>query len=773
MSKKAPILLLTFVAAVFIFIVYGDLLFSANSHLFSQGRDGMKNYYTYSYHIVNDSSYSNFMGMNFPYGDSIFFTDGHPLLATVLKFVGGDSAFVERYNIGILNIMLISSIFVMFFVCYKLLKEFGIRSWFSVLFSIGMTLLSPQISRLVGGHLALSYSFALPLTWLLTIKFIKEKTRKDLLVYLLLSSLFWLFTHAYLGVICILFGLLIVIGDYVFSDKGRGNKVKTLSILSTLIVPILIFLFVSKATDCHTNRTDNPSGFFNYNAELDDVLVPHHPPLRPILDDLTDNKIRLKQEAWSYIGISTTLLLFVLITLRILQVFRTKSSQFLQSVTANYFLNISILASLVLLLFAFAFPFRIFPELLDYIPFIKQFRATGRFTWPFHFTVLVLSALLFQGIYDRAISKQGKYLALTLLLLVGLMNIYEGLPYHLEAAKLISNQKNIFLKENLPKEYNKALSKIDADKYQAIITLPYYFQGAESYSRPAHDIPLEASMILGFHTKLPVVNTNLGRTSIWENKNLVQLISPNFYNKVVEKDFTDTRPLLVIKSNEPLTESESYLFSRSKVIYQGKSFSLYSLEKDELFNNNSQMYFDQYKSESLSVYDGFQVTDSISFIFYNSFEDSISTKPFRGQGGVESNKKGINVFASFSPHTFLQGKNYDVSLWMNNQEQDALNLWFRLIIQRYDSKESIWKDVVTYFPEKAETIHENWSLVEMTFKGGNPNDSLRLVTIGKENSKAKLYADDLLIKGVANNVYKYDSLSKVLFYNNHEIKLID
>ena len=94
------------------------------------------------------------------------------------------------------------------------------------------------------------------------------------------------------------------------------------------------------ATDCHTNRTDNPSGFFNYNAELDDVLVPHHPPLRPILDDLTDNKIRLQQEAWSYIGISTTLLLFVLITLRILQVFRTKSSQFLQSVTANYFLNI-------------------------------------------------------------------------------------------------------------------------------------------------------------------------------------------------------------------------------------------------------------------------------------------------------------------------------------------------------------------------------------------------------------------------------------------------
>ena len=341
------------------------------------------------------------------------------------------------------------------------------------------------------------------------------------------------------------------------------------------------------------------------------------------------------------------------------------------------------------------------------------------------------------------------------------MNIYEGLPYHLEAAKVISNQKNIFLEENLPEEFKDALLTVDKNKYQAIITLPYYFQGAESYSRPAHDVPLEASMILGFHTKLPVVNTNLGRTSIWENKNLVQLISPNFYKKVVEKDFTNTKPLLVIKSNERLTESESYLFSRCKVIYQGKSFSLYSIEKNELFINNSQIYFDQYRSESLSSNRGFQVSDSNSYLYYNSFEYSISTKPFRGQGGIESFKKGIKVFTSFAPHTFTEGKKYDISLWMNNHEQDALNLWFRLIVQRYDLRDENWKDVVAYFPEKAETIYGDWSLVEMTFTGGNENDSLRLVTIGKENSKARLYADDLLIKESDNNVYKYDSIKNI------------
>jgi hypothetical protein len=289
--KKFPILLLTFTASFFILFIYGDLLFSANDHLFSQGRDGLKNYYTYSYHVVNDISYSNFMGMNFPYGDSIFFTDGHPLLATILKFMGGNSEFITYYNVGILNVMLITSIFIMFFVCYHLLKEFGINSWLSVLFSFGMTLLSPQISRLAGGHLALSYSFALPLTWLLTVKFIKNTSRKDVLIYLFLINIFWLFTHAYLGVICVLFCLLIGGIAFVFNPKKKEQWISSLKLLLTLIVPVFLFLFISKSTDSHSNRTDNPSGFFNYNAELDDVLIPHDKPLRPILDKLSNNKI--------------------------------------------------------------------------------------------------------------------------------------------------------------------------------------------------------------------------------------------------------------------------------------------------------------------------------------------------------------------------------------------------------------------------------------------------------------------------------------------------
>ncbi|MBK6881985.1 MAG: hypothetical protein IPH05_03360 [Flavobacteriales bacterium] len=61
-----------------------------------------------------------------------------------------------------------------------------------------------------------------------------------------------------------------------------------------------------------------------------------------------------------------------------------------------------------LLLFAFCIPFKDFPELLDHLPILEQFRATGRFTWPFYFVITVTALFLLDKWTRNAWWKEGR-----------------------------------------------------------------------------------------------------------------------------------------------------------------------------------------------------------------------------------------------------------------------------------------------------------------------------------------------------------------------------
>ena len=88
-------------------------------------------------------------------------------------------------------------------------------------------------------------------------------------------------------------------------------------------------------------------------------------------------------------------------------------------------LNISLISGFIVLLFAMAFPFKQIPNLVDYIPIIKQFRATGRFTWPFYFVAIVFAATVMQEIYLKSNDRRKKIFALLLCIIVGIFNIVE------------------------------------------------------------------------------------------------------------------------------------------------------------------------------------------------------------------------------------------------------------------------------------------------------------------------------------------------------------
>ncbi len=739
-----------------------------NSYMFANSGDGLKNYFTYSYHIKHDTSLVNFEGMNYPYGEHFLYTDCHPALATLFRSLSGIFPFFSNYSVGLLNFLMIVSIFLTFIVIYLLLTELSVTRWLSLLFSIGITMLAPQIFRL-GGHLALSYSVAIPLSWLLIIKCLKNKTNYSLKILLFINNTFWLFIHAYLGVI-VLFFLIAMLVFQIISDPGRRkNTMHYLGLASTTILPIVLFYLFLALTDTHTGRTNNPSGFFLYVAEADDVFVPSHPPLRPLLDLLTGNGIRQQWEAWGYVGIVTTLMVLIFIFMGIFRMVKRKRTT-IDRFFGSPIMNISLIAAFVVLLFAMAIPFRQFPVLAEIIPFVKQFRALGRFTWPFYFVATVFTVTVINKIYSDSLSSKGRYLALLLAIVAGLANIVEGLPYHHEMAWTITQSPNLFQRKNLDKSLNSAIDAIKADDYQAIISLPFFYQGSESYSRPRNDETARASIIFSYNTNIPLVCTNLTRVSVQESKNIVQLVSPDFYEKEIQKHLPDNRPFLVLRSSDGITGYEEAILKKCKPLYLSNEISLYSLQKSELFRSSAREVIAGFRESENRMFqkDGFYLTKDSSFLYYNDFENGKSEKPFRGKGGLQTVKKDKNVLAEFGPGTFAAGKKYNVNTWMFNGMPDALNMWFRFIVEEYDETTDTWTST-TQFPEHSEVIFGDWSLVELDFEVKNPQSRIYIVTIGSKDAKGPLFIDDLLIREEGTDVYRMSVDNSSLFYNNHQV----
>ncbi len=257
----------------------------------------------------------------------------------------------------------------------------------------------------------------------------------------------------------------------------------------------------------------------------------------------------------------------VLMIMAIKEIFARNKGALFYKFFESRLLNISLIASFIVLLFAMGFPFRQFPGLLDFVPFVEQFRATGRFAWPFYFAATVFAATVMQEIYLNSIQKGKKIVALTLCMIVGIFNISEGIAYHIETSAAIVKSKNLFREEFLPGSYQAALNSINPADYQAILALPFYYQGSESYARPRNEETVRASIVMSYHTGLPLICANLTRTSVEESKNIVQIVSPGFYKKAIKDDFPGDKPFVVIRTKEAITKYEEDILLKCRPVY--------------------------------------------------------------------------------------------------------------------------------------------------------------------------------------------------------------
>jgi len=764
-------LLLCVLCIAFLGSFYGKVILNPNSYMFNASGDGIKNYYVYAYYVQNNQSYTSFEGHNYPFGESVLYTDGHPLIAFSIKVMSGIFPGAADYSIGILNFWMLFSFFLCATFLFLIFRELNIYPLLSAFAAFAIMVLSPQVFRLTG-HYALSYGFVIPLTIYLVLK--HQTTKRSILcIAALFIHLFCcFFTHPYLGIISTAIVLIFLFIKWILNFRNHPfYSRKNLGLLIVSIVPLVLFYVIARILDTHSGRTTNPYGFFDYYADIDTLFLPNHPPLKFLLKLLPP--FTQTWEGWSYIGV-TGILTCVVITFMFVRFLLKKKKG--QLFFRDNSLLILFIASLVLVLFSMGVPFRFLPKsALDHFSFLKQFRSIGRFAWVFFFMINILAIYLLDQFIRNNVGSGKKWMKFFIILIPALI-FYEGYFYHKEVSREISKSPNLYSFKNVPDELGNVINVAKTSSSQAIIPLPYYNTGSENFMKEGSDKIYTASMILSYYTGIPLMGNLIPRSSVCESKMLIQVFSDDFYKKEILTRIKSDLPFLVLYSKEDLNRNENLLKQKGTVLYEGPEYILYSVSKELLFRNSSQNEIDKFKNikGELLEKNGFLTNDTTSWFFYDGFENMPSGNTFRGKGGISTKKNNPTVLADIYCNKFTRDEKYFASFWIYNEGkncgQDILtNLDFKI----YHTLNGSFDQIATIKPQTSMVISNNWTLVEINFRVEKREGSVQFRLDGNDITDGNLFVDEVFIYPAAKEYYRIEQQTgdtyNELFYNNHRI----
>jgi hypothetical protein len=549
------LLLLPLVAAIVLH--FHPVLRHPDTTFLSQGDDALKNYYTPWYHSRHDSSWLWFEGMNYPYGDHLVFADAQPLVSNTIRAAAYVAPSLPDHTVGILNLLMLAQILVAGYCMWRILLRWGLEAHWAAGSAAAITLLAPQLLRMTG-HFALSYSFFLPLLWLLLLR-AQERPGylREGLVGLCLFLAAWVHPY-YLMIGAVFLGTM-----QGLAWLGRLDRRPVLAQAKTfalqVLLPGLLFFAILRLTDPVTDRPASPNGMDEYIATWRSVFLPL---ANPTFDEWTRPFTNHRDRSWegiAYIGLGGTLGLLLLLPGTAGRFWRHRGqgmrTALRRSLPSRHLgISLAVIAALLLLAFAMGFPFAIKPERLTALfPPIKQFRSLGRFAWLFY--ELWMAYLCYALYRLHRLWRRPRPVLAYLLPIAVLASIYaEGLG-QLQSVRLRATETPPAMAagQSLP-----WLDQLDPAQYSALVGLPWFHAGGENLYTlgPSHaDLPFAASL----RTGLPLLNVMMSRTSVGQTWDQFQLATEPAQPLGLLTHLRDRRPLLAIRQAFRDTFDGAYL----------------------------------------------------------------------------------------------------------------------------------------------------------------------------------------------------------------------
>ena len=496
-------------------IFYGEVLIAPASYMFNADGDGIKNYFSVAWYLEHNESWMQFEGMNHPQGDLLTFADAQPALSWFLRIfgVGGIG------GVGVMNFLMLMSIPFASWVVYRIFLRLDRNSWWAVLMACFIALLSPQLERMPG-HYSLSYIFMLPLCVLHVIKLRQNNSWRSALGIAILIMITML-VHPYLA---LMMGMFVGLSCATlwFSRELRFAKDHLKWWVAAAVPIVLIQLWIS-TLDSVTDRPSDPWGFWVFDGDLRSVFLPQYGWIRDLLSD----RVSYSGIEWETIAFVGTPALLLLILWPILVLSRQIGKLHAQ----NAYL---LLPGVLMLIFSFGVPFHWFPDFTESLTFLKNFRVLGRFSWPF---VVVLNVLIF-----ASLRKGDKYQGIVkvFLIVAFVAGLGELIPRHEALSTRITSQSNVFGEQS---EYTNLHDRADA-----ILPIPYFYVGSEVLMKSAEPDALREAFKASYASGLPLLSTQMSRSSYAECRDHLALISPAQYPKALDSLLSEESWLVIANS---------------------------------------------------------------------------------------------------------------------------------------------------------------------------------------------------------------------------------
>ena len=625
--------------SLIIYRFLGDRFFDFGKTLMDRSGDGFKNYFAFAWQYKNEGGYW-FDGMQYPYGDLLSFADGQPAITMLfvgLKKIGIDFTGHELFLVQGLPIL---GVFVAAYFLHRILRDYNVPVWWSMITVFACVALSPQVYRF-NAHFTLAYMFCFPSIWYLLIQSNKEGRNK--LLYSLLIS-FLLLVYGFIHPYHLLMGSVLLLGYFI--AKALQKKLDWYALFSGLS-PVVFYLLIGALIDPADDRIVNTWGAWYYKAELSD-LFPFYGWYKEYLGDLFTARSK-RWEGYAYVGA----LIFAVPYL----IFRRKAIAGItqqRSPEIRSYLGAAILS----LLFAMGTHISLTDhKILDWISALQQFRALGRFSWPFYYIGAVSLSVLF---YRATITLKKKGVVIALFTFTTIMWVVDANAYldifHYKVQEYVSSN-TLYTDTRIA----DALEGVDVspDEFQAIMPLPVSMEGAEKIRPYRAYHPRMRGLPYAFQSGLPFIGAHMSRNSLSRILRQYQLGSSSYVEKEIVKDFKNRKDLLALLSHEDSLHF-SDLAKKGIAIARTKHLGLYRMPIDSL--------------EAIDFIDRSQLNRSVEPIFYANYIDH------DGQGLVSDGyklHKGAENLAKISVDS-LSGETLRFSFWLrvdpDNSTTPAVNI---------------------------------------------------------------------------------------------------
>lgn len=549
MSQRLRIMILIAVNLLIACWAFRAFFVAPHNYMLENRYDGLKNHYTFLYHQQSeDRSLLHFTGMNYPYGESVLYTDNSPLISVPLKLVGNILPVVKHNAQPIYIFIIICNFILAVVIAYLLIIKLTGNTIVASVCATLMVWLSPQFERISAGHYSLTFiSLTLLIIYLTTKIWETNKEMKRMLLFSILLTITGYMSFFLHGYYIFLFGFWI--GYFLLIGAILNKQYKLAVAAFTIPTLILALSFITlKLIDPSLNFRGDAVigyGYYEWASRLECLITaPEKLSIKfPYRTGYTPN-----YENAGYLGNA----ILYGIPLMLLALLVTKKRQDVPIKEVKLLVGL-LVASILLLFISFGekyysgngnllFINKLNPVLYlrGVFPKFTHIRCPARFQWFFFIAMYTLLAVLVHKLLSKTKNSYSSILVVSVVAVIGAIDLHNSLKPYYENEW---THNNVF---NSPVPH----PDISRDKYDAILTIPFYHAGSTdiNYTLETDEDFMANALQLSVQTGLPLMSCKMSRTPDYQAKTLINLFLTDTADKDLKQKLTGKR-ILVVKSN--------------------------------------------------------------------------------------------------------------------------------------------------------------------------------------------------------------------------------